>query len=165
VTAGADGAPVPVVGTDRFPRVTDGDALPIDAMLLFHGEVRDYLELRLWVGRDDRRGADLSDLLAARLGDAGVQGALTTVVGLAVAAPTAAVAVGAIAAVATLTTVVAELVGKATGKDIGVYRTSLLALDGFGTRAGPEPGRARIPATGRRQAVDVELALEVLAVG
>jgi Caspase domain len=153
VTNSPEGMPAPVVGTDRFPRVADWDALPLDNMLLYHGPVRDYLELRLWVSRNDRKGADLATLFDARLSDPGMQAALTTLVGVAVAAPAAAVAVGTVAAVATLTRVVAELVAAATGKDIGVYRTCLLARDRFGT--------GRIPVTGRRQAADVEFALEI----
>jgi len=156
VTVGEDGRPVPTLGTERFPRVSDGDMLPLDDMLLFHGRARDYLELRLWVSRDDHKGQDLATLFDGRMSDAGVQSALATVIGFAVVAPQAALAVGAVAAVATLTKVAAELVSKATGKDIGVYRTSLLAQDRF--------GEGRIPASGRKQAVDVEFALEVVAV-
>lgn len=153
VTEGPDG-PRAQAGTQRFPRIADGTVLPAENIRLWSGNVREYLDIALWVSRDDRKGLDLLELFQRHTGDAAVQAELAAVLGLAVAAPQAALAVGTVAAVATLVRVAGELVAAATGKHIGLYRTSLLAVDRFGL--------GRTPPHGRKRAQDVEFAIDVV---
>jgi hypothetical protein len=145
--------------TARFDRVRDGDRLPLDNLLLYEGPVAGFLDLAVWVARDDQRGLDLADLLAHELGRDDVKSALTAFAGLAVAAPQAALGVAAIAAVATLVRTGAAVLDAAVGQSIGVYRTSLLPHEGFG--AG-DPA-ARHPASGLLRAQDMSFAYEVIA--
>jgi Caspase domain len=157
VTRGPDGgAGIAYPTTFRFPNIGDATALPLDNVRLYDGEVRDFLDLALWVNRDDTKGKDLAELFSGELGKPEVKGALTALGGLVVAAPQAALAFGAVAAVATLVTVGARLVQVATGKEIGTYRTSKLAFERFGV--------GRTPPGGRRQAQDVEFAYEVVEI-
>lgn len=153
VTHGADGG-IAYPTTFRFPNIGDQTALPLDNVRLYNGEVNDFLDIALWVNRDDEKGQDLAELFSTELGKPEVKTALTALGGLVVAAPQAVVAFGAVAAVATLVTVGARLVKVATGKEIGTYRTSRLAFEQFGV--------GRTPPDGRRQAQDVEFAYEVV---
>jgi hypothetical protein len=155
VTRGAEGG-IAYPTTFRFPNIGDQTALPLDNVRLYDGEVNDFLDIALWVNRDDQKGQDLAELFSGELGKPEVKNALTALGGLVIAAPQAAVAFGAVAAVATLVTVGAKLVKVATGKEIGTYRTSKLAFEQFGA--------GRTPPTGRRQAQDVEFAYEVVEI-
>lgn len=153
VTRGAEGG-IAYPTTFRFPNIGDQTALPLDNVRLYDGEVNDFLDLALWVNRDDEKGQDLAELFSTEIGKPEVKSALTALGGLVIAAPQAAVAFGAVAAVATLVTVGAKLVKVATGKEIGTYRTSKLAFERFGI--------GRMPPAGRRQAQEVEFAYEVV---
>jgi hypothetical protein len=153
VTRGAEGGVV-YPTTFRFPNIGDQTALPLDNVRIYDGEVNDFLDIALWVNRDDQKGQDLAELFSSELGKPEVKTALTSLGGLMLAAPQVAVAFGAVAAVATLVTVGARLVKVATGKEIGTYRTSKLAFEQFGL--------GRTPVAGRRQAQDVEFAYEVV---
>ncbi|MFL5980304.1 MAG: caspase family protein [Gaiellaceae bacterium] len=155
VTRGAEGG-VAYPTTFRFPNIGDQTALPLDNVRLYDGEVNDFLDIALWVNRDDEKGQDLAELFSGELGKPEVKTALTALGGLVVAAPQAALAFGAVAAVATLVTVGAKLVKVATGKEIGTYRTSKLGFEQFGV--------GRTPPAGRRQAQDVEFAYEVVEI-
>jgi hypothetical protein len=155
VTRGAQGG-IAYPTTFRFPNIGDQTALPLDSVRLYDGEVNDFLDIALWVNRDDAKGQDLAELFSTELGKPEVKSALTALGALVVAAPQAAVAFGAVAAVATLVTVGARLVKVATGKEIGTYRTSKLAFEQFGA--------GRTPPAGRRQAQDVEFAYEVVEI-
>jgi hypothetical protein len=157
VTRGSDNEPgIAYPTTFRFPNIGDETTLPLDNVRLYDGEVRDFLDLALWVNRDDEKGKDLAELFSGELGKPEVKQALTALGGLVVAAPQVALALGAVAGVATLITVGAKLVRVATGKEIGTYRTSKLAFERFGV--------GRTPAAGRRQAQDVEFAYEVVEI-
>jgi hypothetical protein len=90
-----------------------------------------------------------------------VNGAVALLAGLAVAAPQAALVAGAVGAVAVLVRASAVLLDKATGKSIGVYRTSLLPHERFG--AG-DPA-ARHPADGLLSAQDMSFSYEVVDIG
>ena len=155
--AGQVGAPYQAA-TARFDRVRDGDRLPLDNFLIYDGPVSGFLDLAVWVARDDQREVDLAELLQRETGRADVKAALATLVGLAVAAPQAAVAVAAVAAVATLVRTGAALLDAAVGKSIGVYRTSLLPHERFG--AGDPAGRH--PQSGLLRAQDMSFAFEVV---
>jgi hypothetical protein len=155
VTRGAEGG-IAYPTTFRFPNIGDQTSLPLDNVRLYDGEVNDFLDIALWVNRDDEKGQDLAELFSGELGKPEVKNALTALGGLAMAAPQVAVAFGAVAAVATLVTVGAKLVKVATGKEIGTYRTSKLAFEQFGV--------GRTPPGGRRQSQDVEFAYEVVEI-
>jgi Caspase domain len=144
--------------TVRFDRVRDGDRLPLDNFLIYEGPVSGFLDIAVWVARDDQREVDLAELLQRETGRDDVKAALATLMGLAVAAPQAAVAVAAVAAVATLVRTGAALLDAAVGKSIGVYRTSLLPHERFG--AGDPVGRH--PQSGLLRAQDMSFAFEVV---
>jgi hypothetical protein len=145
--------------TARFDRVRDGDRLPLDNLLVYEGPVGGFVDLAVWVARDDRKGLDLAELLRQEMSTTDVKTAVAALVGLAVAAPHAAVAAASVAAVATLIRTGARLLDAAVGKGIGVYRTSLLPHERFGT--GDPVGRH--PASGLLRAQDMSFVYEVVA--
>jgi hypothetical protein len=155
----AEAGPPYAAGTARFDRIQDGDRLPFDDLLVYEGPVDRFVDLAVWVSRDDRRDLDLAELLARELDNTEVAGALTALAGLAVAAPVAAAAVGAVAATAVLVRTAARLVEAAQGTSIGAYRTSLLPHQRFGA---VPPGRH--PARGVIDAQDISFAFEVIEV-
>src|SRR5262249_38390518 len=77
---------------ERFSNIRDGEALPLDRMLVYHGPAVDYLDLAVWVSRDSEGSLALGDMLATDLNGDEVQHALTTVGGAMLAAPHAAAA-------------------------------------------------------------------------
>ncbi len=147
---GAIGTPL----TQRFPAIASGDLLPMDNLLLYVGPVREFLDLAIWVNRDDAKGAGLADLFATEVVKPEVKAALTVVGGLVIAAPTVAVGVGAVVAVAELVRVGAQLVRMAVGDHIGLYRTSLLPYERFGV--------GRHPPAGMAEAQQIQFAWEVI---
>lgn len=154
LTSADDGQVVAQPFTFRFPGILDGDLLPMDNLQLYLGDVNDFLDLAIWVNRDDTKGVDLATLFEGAANDPGTKGALTVLGGLVLAAPQVALAVGAVAAVATVVRVGSQLVQAAVGKEIGLYRTSFLAFERFGV--------GRQPAEGLRQAQGIEFAYEVI---
>ena len=154
ITADAHGGAMAAPLTQRFPGIADGDLLPMDNLLLFAGPVREFLDIAIWVNRDDKHGQSLADLFASEMNQPGVQSALTVAGGLVLAAPTVALGVGAVAAVAELVRVGAHLVTAAVGQHIGLYRTSLLPHESFGV--------GRHPVTGLQEAQDIQFAFEVI---
>jgi hypothetical protein len=140
--------------TQRFPAIADGDLLPADNLLLFLDDVNEFLDIALWVNRDDAKGAELAELLAGAVSDR--RTALADVGGLFVVAPQAATAVGAVVAVATLVSAGSRLVEKAVGKEIGLYRTSFLSHERFGV--------GRQPASGVREAQGIAFAFDIVDV-
>ena len=147
--------------TTRFDRVKDGDRLPFDDLLVYEGPVGRFVDLAVWVAKDDQRELDLADLLAREAGSDEVKGAVTVLAGLAVAAPQAALVAGSAAAVAKLVRTGARLLDAVQGKSIGVYRTSLLPHQRFGAAPDP-PGIGRHPAQGLIEAQDMSFAFEVV---
>lgn len=147
--------------THRFAGVRDGDRLSMDNLLLYEGPVGGFLDLAIWVSRDDTKGLDLAELFKREATRADVKGAVALLAGLAIAAPQAALVAGAVGAVAVLVRTGAVLLDKATGKSIGVYRTSLLPHEQFG--AG-DPA-ANHPAEGLLRAQDMSFSYEVVDVG
>jgi hypothetical protein len=159
VTAAPAGSGNPYqAGTARFDRIRDGDRLPFDDLLVYEGPAGRFLDLAVWVARDDSPDLDLAELLAAETADPAVAGALTTLAGLAVAAPAAALIAGSAAAVAVLVRTAARAIEKATGTGIGVYRTSLLPHERFGAGS----GIGRHPGSGLIRAQDMSFAYEVI---
>lgn len=147
--------------TQLFEGVRDGERLPMDNLLLYEGPVNGFLDLAIWVSRADTKGLDLAELFKREATRADVKGAVALLAGLAIAAPQAALVAGAVGAVAVLVRTSAALLEKATGKSIGVYRTSLLPHEQFG--AG-DPA-ARHPAEGLLRARDMSFSYEVVGVG
>jgi len=154
MTQQSDGQVVAQPFTFRFPGIQDGDLLPMDKLQLYLGDVNEFLDIAIWVNRDDTKGVDLAKLFEQAANDTTTQGALTVIGGLILAAPQVAVAVGTVAAVATVVRVGSELVQAAVGKEIGLYRTSFLAFEKFGV--------GRQPAEGLRQAQGIEFAYEII---
>ena len=140
--------------TERFPGVADGDLLPMDNLLMFLGDVSEFLDLAIWVNRDDSKGADLAALFERAAHAEDTKKALVLAGALVIAAPQMVVAAATVASVATLVRVGAGLVQTAVGKDIGLYRTSFLAFEQFGL--------GRQPREGYRQAQDIDFAYEIV---
>jgi len=154
------GAPY-AADTARFDRVKDGDRLPFADFLVFEGPVGRFLDIAVWVSRDDAADRDLSELLATEVSGTEVAGAITALAGLAAAAPAAALVAGSAAAVAVLVRTAARAIDLARGTSIGTYRTSLLPHQRFG--AAPPPQRAgRHPESGLIDAQDMRFAFEVV---
>ena len=145
--------------TARFDRVRDGDTLPLSNLLIYEGPVRRFIDIAIWVARDDKKGLDLAELFAKEASNKDVNAAIVALAGLAVVAPHAALAATSVAAVATLVRTGARLLDAAVGKSIGVYRTSLLPHERFG--AGDPAGRH--PPSGLLRAQDMSFAFEVVA--
>jgi hypothetical protein len=157
VTGGDDDRPVYKARTVRFSNVRDGDRLPLDNLLVNHGPVVDYLDLAWWVTRDRRNSLALNDLLRERLTDEDLGQAIESVAAFAVAAPQAAAAAAAVGVVGLLVSTAYELLSRGVGDSIGLYRTSLLAGEGFGV--------GRHPISGTRPAQHFSFAYEIVDTG
>ncbi|HEX2699108.1 MAG TPA: caspase family protein [Acidimicrobiales bacterium] len=162
VTVPPEGSGEPyTAATARIDRARDGDRLPFDDLLLFEGPVGRFVDIAIWLGKDDGRQADLADLLVAEASSVDLEGAVATLAGLAAAAPQAAVIAGSAAAVAAVVRTGDRIVAAAQGASVGVYRTSLLPHQRFG--AGAAPGRiGRHPVDGFVHAQDMSFAYEVV---
>lgn len=159
ITAPPEGSGEPYrAATARFDRVKDGDRLPFDDLLVYEGAVGRFVDLAVWVARDDQRDLDLADLLTRETAGAEVKGAIAA---LGMAAPQAAVVAASTAAVATIVRTGARVLDAVRGKGIGVYRTSLLSHQRFGAAAHP-PGAGRHPEQGLIRAQDMSFAFEVV---
>jgi hypothetical protein len=153
----ADGGTPFHAETAPFPRVRDGDRLSFDDLLVYEGPVDRFLDLRVWVSRNDAPDVGLAELLAAETADPEVAAAVATLASLAVTNPTAAVVAGSVGAVAVLVRTAARAISRVNGHSIGVYRTSLLPHQRFGV--------GRHPAQGLIRAQDMSFAFEVVDVG
>ncbi|WP_187399512.1 caspase family protein [Micromonospora sp. AP08] len=155
VVTGADGdTPAYRAASARFSGIRDETRLPMDNMLIYHGPAVGFLDIAVFLSRDRAGSLELSQLLQDQLTAAPVQQAAVQVAGLAVAAPQAAVAVAVVGASAVLVNTAYRLLSKAVGDSIGLYRTSLLASEGFGV--------GRHPAGGLLRAQDYSFAYEVV---
>ncbi|WBC03311.1 caspase family protein [Micromonospora sp. WMMA1976] len=132
LTGGSGGQPIYRAETMRFSNVRDGDRLPLDDVLIYHGPAEDFLDIAVWVSRDTTGSLALSALLEKKLTDPVVHGAVAEVAGLAMTAPHAAVAVALMGAGAVLVNTAYELLTGVVGQSVGLYRTSLLAQEQFG---------------------------------
>jgi hypothetical protein len=132
ITGGSGEQPVYRAETMRFSNVRDGERLPLDNVLIYHGPAVDFLDIAVWVSRDTAGSLALSALLEEKLTSAAVQAAGAQVAGLALTAPHAAVAVAVVGAGAVLLNTAYELLTGVVGPNIGLYRTSLLAAEQFG---------------------------------
>lgn len=130
---GRDGKHLFHAQTEHFRNIHDGQPLPLDRLLIYHGPAVDYLDIAVWVTRDSRDSLELSDMLRDRLTSAEMQGALTQLGGMLITAPQAAMAVAAVGASAIVINTAYRLLQAVVGDSIGLYRTTLLAHERFGT--------------------------------
>jgi len=124
------------VTTMPFKRIKSGERLPLDNALLFLGPVRDFVDICLWVSRDNDSGLQLADLFAQQSSSPEFRDAATALliaVGV-VAAPW----VTAVGASAVLARMAYKLLLEAAGTSIGLYRTSFLAHERFGVGRHPK---------------------------
>ena len=130
--------------TASFPSVKDGELLPIGegGLLIFHGEARHFLDIRIMVSRDCKDADNLASLMKGSLTSNEVKGAVGSLLGLAaVAAPQIAVTAG-ISGAAVLGDFAYRVLRKITGSTIGFYCNSHRQYsDNFGI--GPHPGPPR----------------------
>jgi hypothetical protein len=159
ITGGtADGAPPTYSSrTEQFARVRDEQQLSLDRLLIYHGPVRDYLDLAVWVTRNRANTLQLSELLNENLNSPDMLRALTAAAAMTGAVPQAAVAAAAIGATARIIDVAYRLMSSAVGDSIGVYRNSLLALERFGV--------GRHPPAGVLRAQDFSFSYEIIDLG
>jgi caspase domain-containing protein len=143
--------------TRQFPDVRDGERLPFDDVLVYEGEVRDFVDLRVWVSRDRDEVKSLSEMLQEELNSDEFREAAATILGLTAVAPQAGAIVASVGASATVGKIAWRLLSQALPKSIGVYQTSLLAIEGFKL--------GRHPSQGRYQAKGFSFGYEVLAAG
>lgn len=144
------------VETQRFSGINDGDRLPFDNLLIYHGPVAQFVDMAVWVSRDQKDSLTLAEMFKTELNSAEFKTAALALAGLAVAAPQAAAIAGALAAGATLVNIGTKLLLQAVGKSIGLYRTSYLAQEMYGV--------GRQPRYGVMTAQDFSFAFEVIAV-
>jgi Caspase domain len=141
-----------VAWTQRFPRVGDGERLALDTPQLFHGPACDFVDIYLWVSRDTEGSPELAKLLAQRATSDERRDAVgALLVGAGATAPVPSVT--AVGASVVLARIAYELLLGATGKSIGLYRTSFLAHEQFGA--------GRHPATGLHRAQDFSFSLVI----
>ena len=132
--------------TVHFPRVADGDQLPIgeQGLLIFYGKPRHFLDITIMVSRDRKDSDDLAGLLSSQLRSAEFQTAFSTLLGLAVAAPQVTTVTAAVGAAAVIGNLAYQVMRQVTTNTIGLYRTSLLQYrDRFGIGRHPKEGSYR----------------------
>jgi len=142
------------VATMQFKGIKSGERLPIEHPLLFVGPVRDFVDICLWVSRDTGEDLQLADLLAKHANSNEFQDAATAL--MIGAGGVGAPWVTAVGASAVLARIAYELILKAAGKTIGLYRTAYLAHERFGV--------GRHPAVGLYRAQDFSFSLLIDAV-
>lgn len=144
-SGGAPGPGQPFMAyTRQFPDVRDGERLPFDDVLIYEGEVRDFVDLRVWVSRDRGEAKALSEMLQEELNTSEFRKAAATLLGLTAIAPQAGTIVASVAASATVGKIAWRLLSQALPKSIGVYQTSLLAIEDFKLGRHPSQGCHRV---------------------
>lgn len=143
ITGGNSAEGVYRADTAKFQGINDGDRLPLDNLLVYHGLVSGFVDLAVWVSRDNDRSLSLADMLKEYLGTAEFKEAALVLAGIAVSAPAAGAIVAGLGAATTVTNIVYKLLSAAVGKSIGLYRTSLLSNEGFGVGRHPLNGTMR----------------------
>jgi hypothetical protein len=128
----------------------------LENLLIYFGPVKNFLDIAVWVSRDQKGSLSLAEMFKTQLSSNDFQEAAVTLGTLALAAPEAAAIAGALKAGATLIHIGYKLLAQAVGKSIGLYRTSLLAYEQFGV--------GRHPQLGVMRAQDFSFAYEIVAV-
>jgi hypothetical protein len=132
--------------THRFARVVDGERLPIgeEGLLLFYGQPRHFLDLSITASRDRKDSEDLAALVDKGFTSPDFTSAAADILELTSLSPQAGAIAAAVKAAATLGTLAAQLLLKATSNTIGLYRNSFLqARDAFGIGRHPAKGSYR----------------------
>ena len=142
------------VETARFPKISDGDRVPLDNLLVYHGPVSHFIDMAVWVSRDQKDSLTLAEMIKAEMNSTDFKVAAAAILALSVAAPQAALVVGAVGGAATLIQIGTRLLLQAAGKSIGLYRTSHLAFEQFGV--------GRHPVQGVMRAQDYSFSYEIL---
>jgi uncharacterized caspase-like protein len=164
--AGADGMPFQtrtVVVDPAGPGAADG----VPGTVLFDGPVGRFVDLAMWMSTTRGPVSGLAELLAPVPPGSPMSAAVGVLVGLGAPEPPAALVARAEAAVATIVRGAAEALGAVAGTSVGIYRTTLLPHDRFGSGPDGPPVSAgrRHPAIGTLRAGAAELALEIQAPG
>ncbi|WP_194913363.1 caspase family protein [Catenulispora rubra] len=146
VLTGAEDSPHPAfrARTQRFSRIRDGEPLPLDRMLVFHGPVVDYLDIALWVSRDSDGAVDLGELLSDEVATFEMQEALAKAGGALSGLPYAAAAAAMVGVGAIVVNVAYRLLRGTVNDVIGLYRGSTLAGEAFGLGRHPGEGVRRV---------------------
>ena len=142
--------------TTRFSGIHDGDRLPFENLLVYFGPVKHFLDIAVWVSRDQKGSLSLAEMFKTQLTSVDFKKATVTLGTLAVTSPEAAAIAAALGAGATLINIGYKLLSQAVGKSIGLYRTSLLAHERFGV--------GRHPKRGVMRSQDFSFAYEIVAV-
>lgn len=129
--------------TEVFPRTENGEILPLQDLLVYEGPIARFLDFGIWVSRDEGELETLHDLLDSAAQKGELKTAMTTLLGLAVTAPHAAVIAGAGLAVATVVSFASKLIAATVGNSIGLYRRSFLPHESFGVGRHPREGVIR----------------------
>lgn len=141
--------------TARFPNIRDGDRVPLDNMLIFLGPVEHFIDMAVWVSRNQEDSLTLAEMIKKEMNSADFRMAAAAIAALAVSAPPVTLTIGAIGGAATLIQIGTKLLLWTLGKSIGLYRTSYLAFEKFGI--------GQHPAKGVMIAQDFSFSYEVLA--
>lgn len=139
LTGGGRERPVYRAETMRFSNVRDGERLPLDNVLIYHGAATDFLDIAIWISRDTDRAPALSALLEKSLTSTAVQNAAVQMGGVALAVPQTAVALAGAGAI--LLNTAYQLLTDVVGRSVGLYRTSLLTQERFGIGRHERHGR------------------------
>lgn len=130
--------------TARFSRIHDGEPLPLDRMLVYHGPAVRYLDIALWVSRDGTGALDLGELLTDEVAGFEVQEALAKMGASMTGVPYAAGAAAMVGVGAVVVNVAYRLLRGAVNDVIGLYRGSMLAEERFGVGRHPAEGVRRV---------------------
>ncbi|WP_194891417.1 caspase family protein [Catenulispora pinisilvae] len=130
--------------TERFSRIRDGEPLPLDQMLVYHGPAADYLDIALWVSRDTAGALDLGELLTDEVAGFEVQEALAKMSETVTGAPYATAAAALVGAGAVVVNLAYRLLRGSVNDVIGLYRGSMLAGERFGVGRHPAEGVRRV---------------------
>jgi len=134
--------------TFHFPNIKKGERLPFDDLLVYQGDVLDFVDMAIWVSRADAKSPSLDKLLVDEASK------LALVVGPFLEAATG-LPKDTVNAATQLLTVVHSVLEQAVSKTVGMYRRSFLATDNF--RIGKHPRWG-----GTIQAQDFSFAYEVV---
>lgn len=123
-----------------FPRVKDGDPLPIGegGLLIFYGTAQHFLDIRILLSRDTKDTDSLASLLKNNLKSAEVKDAMGALLELAVSSPQLATVKAGIIGASILGEFTYRVLRNACGSTIGIYCNSHRQYsDNFGI--GPHP--------------------------
>ncbi len=132
--------------TFRFPGVKKGDKLSISApgLLIFYGRPAYFLDISVLVSRDRKDSEDLGTLISKQVNSDSWKSAASPLLNLAMTQPQALLVTAAVSGAVTIASLIWEILRKATGDTIGLYRTSWLQRrDRFGLGRHPETGTYR----------------------